>query len=291
MSSLFSTLLMSYLLMPILAVLMGVVAYFLAKKKSLLGNRKFILYVLLGSVLLSVPALFGFIDHGFMPYIYLSLQVAYLILGYYNVLFTRKFLSDIKKKSSFWTIFLIQILMMFIGAALFSTVFNLCNELKYGLWASTCLLTFIFPPLFWETYNKYMSIPLEIYKVWKSSDKRDFPSFESIDHNQIFVVELEIFKSLTDTVPSKIKAKAPDNVPMGIVFDKILSDYNIKFPAYPIEADNEEKPYGWIFYVKRSFFHPRKYVDCDLSILENRIKEKYTIIARRVSESDNREIK
>ncbi|MCS2696016.1 hypothetical protein NXW27_00410 [Phocaeicola dorei] len=28
---------------------------------------------------------------------------------------------------------------MLLGAGLLSVVFNLCNELQYGIWASTCL--------------------------------------------------------------------------------------------------------------------------------------------------------
>jgi hypothetical protein len=268
---------------------MGFIGWFLAKKNKLLSNRKFIFYVLLGSVLLCLPALLGFVDYWFMPYIYLGLQLLYLICGYFNVSITRSFLVKMKKGTSFWTLFIVQILMMFIGAALFSVIFNLCNELKYGLWASTCLLTFIFPPLFWETVNKYMSIPLEIYKVWKYSDNNDFSSFDAIDYNKLFVMELELFKTTNDNIPTKIKAKAPDNMPVGIWFNKLLADYNVKFPSNPIEVSDETNPYGWIFYIKRSFFHPRKYIDYDLSISENKIKEKYTIVAKRVSATDSNE--
>jgi hypothetical protein len=291
MTSIFSTFLTSYLLMPLIAILMGFIAYFLAKKNKLLSNRKFIFYVLLGSVILCIPALLGFVDYWFMPYIYILLQGLYLLLGYYNVVFLKHFLPNIKKENSFWVFFLIQFLMMFIGAALFSTVFNLCNVLKYGLWACTCLLTFMFPPLFWETYNKYMSIPVEIYKVWKFIGGLDFSSFGPIDYNKSMVMELELFKTMEDATPTKIKAKAPGNMPFGVWFNKFLLDYNVKFPLSMIDYDSDTIPYGWIFYIKRSFFLPRRYVDYELSIVENRIKEKYTIIAKRVSETDNKEIK
>jgi len=290
MSSVFTTILTSYLLTPILAMIMGFIAYFMAKKNKLLANRKLIFFVLLVSVLLCVPALLGFIPYAFMPYLYIALQVGYLITGYYNVIFLRRFLKNIKKETSFAVIFLFQFVIMFIGAMLFSTVFNLCSELKFGIWACTCMLPFLFPPLFWETYNKYMVIPPEIYKTWKYAESTQLYSAPT-DYDRLLVMEIELYKTLDDPVPMKIKAKAPNNMPFGEWFKMFINDHNYKFPREPIEYDDLENPYSWIFYVKRSFFLPRKYIDYELSIVENRIKEKHTILAKRVSEKDNNEIK
>ncbi|MDR0714670.1 MAG: TssN family type VI secretion system protein [Bacteroidales bacterium] len=290
MSSAFLTILTTYLLMPILAIVMGVVSWFMAKRSKLLSQRKLIFYILLGAVVLCVPALLGFVRYQFMPCIYLSLQATYLILGYYNVIFLRRFLSRLKKENSFWHVIIIQFVMMFAGAALFSTVFNLCNELKYGIWACTCLLPFLFAPLFRETYNRYMSIPPEIYKVWKYSGK-DLSQFEMMNYDKLLLMEVELYKIPADPAPTKIRAKAPDNMPFGLWFFKFLTDYNLKFPLETIECDNTANPYSWIFYIKRSFFIPRKYIDPDLSIIENRLKERYTIVAKRVSETSNNEIK
>jgi hypothetical protein len=275
--------------MPALAIVMGIISWFMAKRSKLLSQRKLIFYILLGSVILCVPALLGFVRYRFMPYIYLMLQALYLILGYYNVIFLRRYLSNLKKEDSFWFVFIIQFVMMFIGVALFSTVFNLCNELKYGIWASTCLLPFLFPPLFLETYNKYMSIPLEIFKVWKYKEK-DLSQFERMDYNKLLLMEVELYKIPADPAPTKIRAKAPDNMPFGLWFYKFLTDYNLKFPLETIECDNPANSYSWIFYIKRSFFIPRKYIDPDLSIIENRLKERYTIVAKRVSTTSNNEI-
>jgi hypothetical protein len=290
MSSAFLTVLTTYLLMPILAVVMGIVSYFMAKRSRILSQRKLIFYILLGAVALCVPALSGFIRYRFMPYIYLLLQALYLILGYYNVIFLRRYLSHLKKEHSFRFVFIIQFVMMFAGAALFSAVFNLCNELKYGIWACSCLLPFLFPPLFWETYNRYMSIPPEIFKVWKYSEN-DLSQFELMDYDKLLLMEVELYKIPADPAPTKIRAKAPDNMPFGLWFYKFLTDYNLKFPMETIECDDATNPYSWIFYFKRSFFLPRKYIDCDLSISENKIKERYTIVAKRVSETNNKEIK
>ena len=284
------TLLTSYLLMPLMAMIMGFIAYFMAKRNKLLTNRKMIFLILLISVLLCTPALLGFFHYEFMPYMYIGLQILYLIAGYYNVLFLKRYLQNIKKQTSFPVLFLFQLIMMFVGAALFSTVFNLCSELQLGIWACTCMLSFLFPPLFWETYNKYMSIPPEIYKAWKYSEKDEMSTIIP-DYDRLMVMEIELYKTLTDTAPMKIKAKAPDNIPFGAWFKMFLADYNYKFPLEPIDFQDDVNNYSWIFYVKRSIFTPRKYIDYDLTILQNKIKEKYTILAKRVSEENNIEIK
>jgi hypothetical protein len=279
--------------MPILAMTMGFIARFVAKKNKLLANRKMIFLILLISVLLCVPALLGFFHYDFMPFMYIALQVIYLITGYYNVLFLKRYLQkskNVAKANSFIVIFLFQFVIMFIGAALFSTVFNLCNEMKYGIWACTCMFPFLLPPLFWETYNKYMSIPPEIYKAWKYSENDE--TFSTIpDYDRLMVMEIELYKTLNDTAPMKIKAKAPDNISFGVWFKMFLTDYNYKFPLQPIEYQDPVIDYSWIFYVKRSFFLPRKYIDYDQTILQNKIKEKYTILAKRVSEDNSIEIK
>ena len=294
----------SYLLMPLLAIVFGIIAFIMAKRSKLLQNRKLIFFILLVAVALSIPALLGFINYWFMPYIYLALQLFYLVLGSYNIRWLKYFMNKTKggrlktektnekDTTSFYVYFFIQFFMMFVGAALFSLVFNLCNGLNYGLWACTCVLPFILPPIYWETYKKFLAIPPEIYKEWRYSENEDLSFFESMDYDRLLVMELELFKMVKDAEPFKLKVKAPDNMPFGVWFQKCLYDYNIKFPQSPIQIQDENKAfYNWIFYVKQSFFHPRKYIDYELTIDENKIKEKYTIIAKRIHKIEEEQVK
>lgn len=277
------TFITSYLLMPIIAMILVFAGYFVAKKNKILSNRKLIFFVLLGALVLSLPGLLGFIDYWFMPYIYIGLQIFYLVIGWYASKYIKNALKKTRDDIPYLLEFGLCFLMMLVGAAFFSLIFNLCNELQYGIWASTCLLTFLFPTLLAQTYFVYMLIPLEIHNVWKYSYNEDLSSFDSMDYNKLMVMELEIFKQVNDTSPSKVKAKAPDNMPFGVWFQKFLTDYNIKFTRTPIDVMDKEA-YGWIFYIKRSFFHRRRYIDFEKTIAENKIKEKYTIIAKRVNE-------
>jgi hypothetical protein len=187
--------------------------------------------------------------------------------------------------------FLVHFVIMLIGAAFFSMIFNLCNELQYGWWACTCVFAFVFPSLFNETYEKYMEIPLEVHKIWHYSDREDLSKFDFMDYNKLMVLELEFFRNVNDPHPTKVKVKAPDSLAFGVWFQKFILDYNLKSPATPVELrdSKDSELFGWIFYVKRSFFLPRKYVDYELTIPENKIKEKHTIIAKRVTKENEME--
>ena len=85
MEDFFGRFLTSYLLFPIIAFLLGGVVFLIAKKNKLMGNRKLITYVLVAILILILPALTGFLQQYFVPYIYIALQLLYLLLGYYHL--------------------------------------------------------------------------------------------------------------------------------------------------------------------------------------------------------------
>ncbi|MCL1941986.1 MAG: TssN family type VI secretion system protein, partial [Candidatus Azobacteroides sp.] len=133
-----------YLLLPVAAVILGVVMLFAAKKNRLLNNKRAIFYFLSTVIVLALPGLFGFIDYWFMPDYYLGLSVFYLILGCCYLKILPLMVEGIRDKP-YYVEFLIVFVTGLVGAAFFSTVFNLCNELQYGRWACSCMLPFIFP--------------------------------------------------------------------------------------------------------------------------------------------------
>lgn len=269
-----------YLLLPLIAIILAVVMSIVAKKNQLLANKKIIIYILLICVILSLPGLLGFIDYWFMPYTYLILQLVYLICGWYFIKIIAFLIKGIKEKP-YYVEFLAVFVMLFISAALFSLIFNLCNELKYGLWACTCMLPFIFPSIFGKAYKSFMDIPLEIYKIWSYNREDDPMDSELSELNNIIVVELELFKSVSDNEPLNIKAKASEQMRFGVWFKIFIDDYNKKSPLSPVIYSDMEDSYGWIFYTNSSILGGRKYIDPDLSFFKNGIKEKNVIIAKR----------
>lgn len=270
-----------YLLLPLIGLILGVVMYIIAKKNKLLSNKKLIYYFMLSILIMILPALLGFIDYWFMPYIYITLMVVYLILGYINLNILEKVIDDFKDKP-YYIEFLFSFVLMVVSAAFFSLVFNLCNELQYGLWASTCLISFILPTLFLKSYQSFMEIPLEVYGIWSYDEEMNDMTIDDFDKNNIIVVELEIFKQVEDIEPLNIKAKSSEITPFGPWFKTFISDYNKKSPQSPIVYKDYMDSHGWIFYINTPFLGRKRYIDPNLSFSQNKIKEKNIIIAKRV---------
>ena len=273
----------SYLLVPLLTVIFGIAAYFIARKNRLLNNKKLIVYLLLCSIVLALPGLSGFMDYNFMPYIYILLVILYWIGGYYNRYILRKVFSSGKEMPSFGIQCLMTVTVMLLGAGIFSVVFNLCNELQYGIWASTCILPFVFPPLYTQTVKSYFDIPVEIYKVWKYSEEYDSETLY-INRERSIVIDVDIFRRVDDPVSERITGKASEDVIFGQWFQRMIDDCNLKSPSSPIVYQNEGGAYyEWVFYTKSSFFRKRFYIDPELTLAENKLKMHDVIIAKRVA--------
>lgn len=150
------------------------------------------------------------------------------------------------------------------------------------MWACTCLLPFVLPMAFMKSYRMFMDIPIPIYKIWKYGEDTDIASTENIDYNQLKVVMLEIFKQETDSMPVTLNAKAADDMLFAVWFKRLLNDYNLSSPLSPIDNFSQVIEGGWIFYVKPSVFKPRKYMDFAKAFKENKIGERYTIVAKRI---------
>ena len=274
-----------YLLTPLIGILLGGVMFLIAQKNRLLSNKKAIFYLLAACLILAAPALSGFLDYAFMPAGYYFLSVVYLLLGCLDLYAMRRFIDGIEEKP-YGVEFFCRFVVAFVGAALFSVVFNLCNELQYGIWASTCLLPFILPSLFMKAYEAYLSVPPEVYNVWSHEDEAGEIETEYLDDSRIIVVELEIFRLLEDVKPLNIRVKAAETVPFGVWFRMFVRHYNAKSPTRPIVPRDAENSYGWMFYVN-VFWIWKRSVDPALSFAENKIKDKKTIVAKRVKRTEN----
>lgn len=169
------------------------------------------MYLLLCGMILALPALCGFMDYSFMPYVYILLVVLYWTAGHYNRFILRKVFASGKEMPSFGIQCLLTVTVTLLGAGLFSVVFNLCNELQYGIWASTCLLPFVFPLLYTQTVNSYFDIPIEIYKVWKYSEEYDSDTLR-INRKRSIVMDVEIFRKVDDPASERITGKASEDV-------------------------------------------------------------------------------
>ena len=257
------------------------VGLFIAKKNDLLSNKRLIGIALLSILILTLPALLGFLNYNFMPFGYIVLVLFYMMAGYFN---TKIVNWVFKGKYKFRHEIMFSVFITLVAMMLFAMLFNICNELQYGFTASTCMLSFLFVSIFIQTYKLFLYIPDPVYKIWKYSLAQANESYENIDYSKLKLVTIEIFRNIDDAKPLRIKAKVPDQMPFGDWVKRLIDDYNTKNPLATINHNSSDENVGWIFYAHNYVFLPKKYIDCDATIAENKLKDNWYIIAKRVTE-------
>jgi len=277
-----------YLLFPLIFIVSAALLSIVNKKNQFLNNKRLIISILVLSIALSIPGLLGFLSFDFMPWGYIICQIYFIALGSLFVyLFSKHYPKEILERK-FFIVFgiLISFLLSFY---LFQLAFNWLSDIRFGIWAATSIFTFILPLLFWWAYVSLISIPTEIYKIWAYPPTPINIDMDHLDFDRMLVLELELYKNTSDAEPLKVKAKAPENMIFGNWFYKFIEDYNLKFPKNPVQfkADDNDS-YRWIFFIKTSFFKKNIFIDPDLDIIHNKITEKDTIYAKRVSENANK---
>lgn len=262
-----------------MAAIAMVVMSVLNKRNRLLNNRRIIIFVLLTALCLGIPGFLGALNFFFLPWGFLACEVIYLALGALAVHQLSLHYKDARKG----LVFFMGLIACLLGAYLFRLAFNWVNGLGYGWLAATSVVAFLVPPVFWWTYMALASIPSEIYDVWYYPKNEARIDIEHLDFDRMKVLEIELYKLPENASPLKVKVKAPPNMEFGAWFRKFIDDYNQKFPSSGIHYVSETgETYGWIFYVKRSFFARRTFMDPSLSVEDNRVTEKDQIYARRV---------
>ncbi|XZF16267.1 TssN family type VI secretion system protein [Chitinophagaceae bacterium MMS25-I14] len=281
----FKAIFIRYLLMPLIALLLVGIMYFINKKEAVFKNKTLIVYTLIAVLLLGLPGLGGFAGNMFCPYWYLMAQILYLAAGILHVQLLGIYFR--KENRTGYTIFFeitLTLLCIVGGAYLFTLLFNWISVYPGYAWnGATSIFIFPAPLFFYYAYLRLTDIPFEIYKVWQYDAYIQAASFDGIDFDKLMVLNLEFAKNPREGNRFTVKAKAPPEIKLGEWFNRFIEDYNTKYPLSPIITTNEEgEPHSWIFYVKRSFFHPRRYLDFEKNITENRITEHVSVICKRV---------
>lgn len=273
----------NHLLLPLISVVVSTFALFLNKKNALVSNKRLIVFILISSLVIALPAALNFIGVLFIPQLYIVNQFVFLFLGYfYMTRTTRMFSSENETVNRLMTL-LTTVVVLCLGTYLFSLLFNFSGEFKYGVIASTCTYTLLLPVLFRWTYLSLLDIPTEIHKVWKFRMDYNEPEFSSEMVEHIMVLELELTKKASDTEVVKVKAKAPSEFVFGEWFQLFLIDYNSKYFENPINYQGENgELYNWIFYVKPTMGSGKRYIDYEKKITDNKLSEKITILCKRV---------
>ncbi len=289
-----------YLLAPILVVLLLLVVGNLLKFKSeVLKMKKVIVFVLILSLILVIPVLFGFLRNEFVWGGLILTIISYLFLGV-GFVFIRnlKFYKNIKgsetqkendEKVKIDINKLIELLIILVAIVLSSWIYYLLfswiSKLPYALWAMFSTVWFLIPFLYSISKELFLKIEMPFYRAWVV-EKEDghIEYWENIDTFRLIQVTVKIKRKPYDSEYSSFSVKLPSEVPLGIWFNKFIKDQNVRTPENIIDAfGNNQENIGWVFYTSKWFNFPLfvRILNSEKDGAVNKIKNKQVIYVRR----------
>ncbi len=284
---------LKYLLAPILVIITLIIMKTLAKGKEVLKMKPLIVFILLLSLILALPSLLGLLKYEFVWGGLIISTITYLILGYCLNLFSKsgmfKSIGFNDKKGLMIFAYSISVIL---GSWIYYLAFTWLSKLSYGVWAMSNTLWFLAPALYVFSREKFVIIPPAFYDLWRPQENKievsDEEYWNNIDTFRLMQVTLKVKRNINDSQHATFSVKMPEDVTIGRWFKRFVDDQNIRFPNEVIEMDNEQGDYGWIFYTDKWLPFPlfTRTLNFKETVLENNIKNKMTVYARRVLQNE-----
>lgn len=275
-----------YLLAPLFVAVMIFVLTGIKTIKSKLSLKKLIIFILLASIAVALPSLFGFLKN---EYVWGGLTftiLSYILLG---ALFCKLSTSDlfgaIGIGSSRTAVILSLTTICALGGWCYYLLFELISKLPYSLWNTTNILWFAIPYLIMYSRTLFLDIPHPIYTPWELSyGTFDRKYWDNIDNFGFRTVKVKIKRNIKDPTYASLVVRLPNEISLGNWFNWVIEDQNRRFPQNKIETEKEDMQIGWMFYTSKWFNFPLfiRILDPTLTSEGNKIKNNQTIYIRRV---------
>lgn len=281
---------LKYLLAPITIIITLLVMNSIAKGKSVLKMKRLIVFVLITALILSLPSLFGLLKYEFVWGGLILTLLSYLLLGYLFNLFSRtKLFKSIGFKENKWVLLFAYFISVVLATWIYYLVFTWLSKLDYGVWAMSTTLWFFIPILYLFSRDKFIAIPTAFYELWQvKKEDKDEAYWNNLDTFRLMQVNIKVKRNINAKRYASFSVKMPEDVTIGRWFNRFIEDQNIRFPNEIIETDNEQGDFGWIFYTAKWLPFPLfiRMLNFNKNVLNNKVKNKMTIYARRVIQND-----
>ncbi|MTI31898.1 TssN family type VI secretion system protein [Xanthovirga aplysinae] len=266
-----------------LGILCTVIFSKLVNNYSQFYKKKVLIYIILSFLVFGLNAFLGYsslFQEEQQTFIYI--QVSLLLLGSVHVLFVHSYFKAFDEEEAvgkhiFFSL-IISLYGMFI-LTLVSTVLAKTDFLHLMLSAYFC---FLIPSFFERTFIKAIAIPMKIMKDWVFPVQNGFSEPNDGELKDLIFLNLEFYKTTNDVHKTSFKAKAPIRMDFGRLFYHFVNDYNDRHEERIEVLNKEEKAYRWVFYLKPPWYGTAKYVNHDLPIYMNGIRENSVVICKRV---------
>jgi len=264
---------------------LGTAFFFIKNEDKEVSFKVFAIYSVLTVLIFALIGLTGLMSIGSAPGFFIGLQVAIFVFGLIHA-FTLYRLNSWSTTESFLHEFIFTLYISVLGALAFFIVFAHFNKPLYALLFSSGFLLFLVPFLVAKCFDFMLMIPEPVYPKWyfpPGEIDLDLPD-DVMEENSIIVVEFQIARADgPDQDIVKSRSKLPLKIEFTRFFPIFLDQYNDRNPGTQIQyLDEAKQPQGWNFYIKPKWYQSARYINPELTVRENDVKENDIIIAERV---------
>lgn len=275
-----------YLLVPLFVVVILFIMNGMKNLKRKLSMKKAIVFILIASLIIALPALLGLLKNEFVWGGLILTIACYIGLG----LFFWKFsASDIFKAigigESTGGIILLLLVATALGSWVYYLAFDWLSGLPYAFWCALNVIWFIIPYIAMLSRKLFLLIPPPIYAPWELEyGTFDRNYWDNIDSFGFKSVKVKINRKIGDRFYASLVVRLPDGISLGNWFNWFIEDQNRRFPQNKIEIEKDGCKVGWTFYTSRWFSYPFliRILDPNKNSEQNGIKNNRPIYIRRV---------
>ena len=272
-----------FVLFPLLMLVGIFVMSKLKKAKSLINNKRLIIFTILFGVLGILPiVLLGLFENDFYPYVFIITYLWFITYGFLFVWFTNSsWYESIGFDNNVGLFIFSLVLSLSFGGWVHYIIFEQLNSLNYQIFASLGIWCIAIPICYRVAEDFFIRIPTPVYKLWYPEHDSNVIYWETLDLRRLKEISIRFRRSPNDEVYANVDAKIPSGVSMGQWFHRFIEDHDVKFPETPILLDHDGESYGWGFYQRKWFGLVSKPLDFEQLTEELNLKHNSIIIAKR----------
>jgi hypothetical protein len=273
----------------VLVTVFGAIFFLVKQGDKSISVKFFVLYTIGAIVVFALISLESFTAFRDPFSLYFYNQLCFLLLGAFHTFLLTK-LIGIEENESFIPELAFTLYVAFLGGAIIAAGLVFLNHGANGRYApifASSLFALIIPWLFYRTYIFLVWIPAPLYKKWY------YPVGEEVDisddmfeDKNIVVLKYSIQRTAANAKDIiDLRMRAPLRIELGKFFRIGIDNNNEGDAGRPIEfCDEFSQPFGWNFYIRPKWYQSPRYLDPDLTIAENELKEGEVVVAERITD-------
>ncbi len=249
-------------------------------------KSKFYIYVFSFAFVYAIIALLGynklFSDNNLYEFIFY--QICSLIIGIVHCYAYRAYFEKFGSKSS-GTEYLFALISVCYASVPFMLLYSFLNGTDLVYLMMGHFIIFFIPTFLNDTFNRAMAIPPKVYVTWQFPENyKEDPGLSPEELRDLVVLTYVMDRNKNAAKYSFYRAKGPTRIDFGRLFYNFILDYNDKHQDAPIQTEDENGLFKWVFFLQPKWYEATKYIDPNLTLYMNGIEENSVIFCMRTDQ-------